>query len=118
MLLIYYFRYTTDCPELQLRRLGDLWFMCRQWQRAFDTYHTAKREFYADSAWLCYAGALEMAAISAFMAGDSNRKTHAYMEESIVTYLNTCRLVVFIAFCQIQLVHKNHTIYLLLFSFQ
>ncbi|PZC79153.1 hypothetical protein B5X24_HaOG216843 [Helicoverpa armigera] len=85
--------YTSDCPELQLRRLGDLWFLCRQWQRAFDTYHTAKREFYADSAWLCYAGALEMAAISAFMAADSNRKTHGYMEESIVTYLNTCRMV-------------------------
>lgn len=85
--------YTNDCPELQLRRLGDLWFLCGQWQRAFDTYHTAKREFYADSAWLCYAGALEMAAISAFMAGDSNRKTHGYLEESIVTYLNTCRMV-------------------------
>ncbi|CAB3239968.1 unnamed protein product [Arctia plantaginis] len=85
--------YTSDCPELQLRRLGDLWFLCRQWQRAFDAYHTAKREFYADSAWLCYAGALEMAAISAFMAGDANRKTHGYMEESIVTYLNTCRMV-------------------------
>ncbi|XP_049881251.1 trafficking protein particle complex subunit 8 [Pectinophora gossypiella] len=87
--------YSTDCPELQLRRLGDLWFMCGQWQRAFDTYHTAKREFYADSAWLCYAGALEMAAISAFMAGEANRKTHGYMEESIVTYLNTCRMVQF-----------------------
>ncbi|XP_060805731.1 trafficking protein particle complex subunit 8 isoform X2 [Amyelois transitella] len=85
--------YSNDCPELQLRRLGDLWFLCGQWQRAFDTYHTAKREFYADSAWLCYAGALEMAAISAFMAGDANRKTHGYMEESITTYLNTCRMV-------------------------
>lgn len=80
---------------MQLRRLGDLWFLCRQWQRAFDAYHTAKREFYADSAWLCYAGALEMAAISAFMAGDANRKTHGYMEESIVTYLNTCRCLQF-----------------------
>ncbi|KPJ16736.1 hypothetical protein RR48_10335 [Papilio machaon] len=85
--------YSSDCPELQLRRLGDLWFLCGQWQRAFDAYHTAKREFYADSAWLCYAGALEMAAISAFMAGEANRKTHSYMEESIVTYLNTCRMV-------------------------
>ncbi|XP_013175761.1 PREDICTED: trafficking protein particle complex subunit 8 [Papilio xuthus] len=85
--------YSSDCPELQLRRLGDLWFLCGQWQRAFDAYHTAKREFYADSAWLCYAGALEMAAISAFMAGEANRKTHGYMEESIVTYLNTCRMV-------------------------
>ncbi|KAL4712641.1 hypothetical protein ACJJTC_007938 [Scirpophaga incertulas] len=85
--------YTNDCPELQLRRLGDLYFLCGQWQRAFDAYHTAKREFYADSAWLCYAGALEMAAVSAFMAGDTNRKTYGYMEESIVTYLNTCRMV-------------------------
>ncbi|CAH2102558.1 unnamed protein product [Euphydryas editha] len=85
--------YSSDCPELQLRRLGDLWFLCGQWQRAFDAYHTAKREFYADSAWLCYAGALEMAAISAFMAGEANRKTFGYMEESIVTYLNTCRMV-------------------------
>lgn len=85
--------YSSDCPELQLRRLGDLWFLLGQWQRAFDTYHTAKREFYADSAWLCYAGALEMAAVSAFMAGDANKKTHGYMEESIVTYLNTCRMV-------------------------
>ncbi|XP_072943715.1 trafficking protein particle complex subunit 8 [Epargyreus clarus] len=85
--------YNTDCPELQLRRLGDLWFICGQWQKAFDAYHTAKREFYADSAWLCYAGALEMAAISAFMAGEANRKTYSYMEESIVTYLNTCRMI-------------------------
>ncbi|XP_061385966.1 trafficking protein particle complex subunit 8 isoform X3 [Danaus plexippus] len=85
--------YSSDCPELQLRRLGDVWFMCGQWSRAFDSYHAAKREFYADSAWLCYAGALEMAAVSAFMAGDANRKTFGYMEESIVTYLNTCRMV-------------------------
>ncbi|XP_023939464.1 trafficking protein particle complex subunit 8 [Bicyclus anynana] len=85
--------YSTDCAELQLRRLGDLWFLCGQWQRAFDAYHTAKREFYADSAWLCYAGALEMAALSAFMAGEANRKTFGYMEESIVTYLNTCRMI-------------------------
>ncbi|CAK1539980.1 unnamed protein product [Leptosia nina] len=85
--------YSSECPELQLRRLGDLWFLCGQWQRAFDAYHTAKREFYADSAWLCYAGALEMAAVSAFMAGEASRKTHAYMEESINTYLNTCRMV-------------------------
>ncbi|VVC87502.1 unnamed protein product [Leptidea sinapis] len=74
--------YSSDCPELQLRRLGDLWFMCGQWHRAYDAYHTAKREFYADSAWLCYAGALEMAAVSAFMAGEANRKTFAYMEET------------------------------------
>lgn len=98
LLQIFICSYSNDCPELQLRRLGDLWFMCGQWQRAFDAYHTAKREFYADSAWLCYAGALEMAAISAFMSGEANRKTHGYMEESVLTYLNTCRLFSFLYF--------------------
>ncbi|CAH0724853.1 unnamed protein product, partial [Brenthis ino] len=85
--------YSSSCPELQLRRLGDAWLLCAQWARAFDAYHAAKREFSADGAWLCYAGALEMAALSAFMAGDASRKTFGYMEESIVTYLNTCRMV-------------------------
>lgn len=57
-------------------------------------YHQAKRDFNADSAWQYYAGALEMAALSAFMLETSNRKTYDYMEEAIVTYLNICKLVV------------------------
>lgn len=32
-----------------------------------------------------------MAALSAFMADESSRKTYDYMEESITTYLNTCK---------------------------
>jgi hypothetical protein len=89
------FSYTGDCPELQLRRLGDLWFMLGQWNQAFQAYHAAKREFSADGAWLCYAGALEMAALSAFMGGETSRKTLDYMEEGILTYLNSCRYLIF-----------------------
>lgn len=33
-----------------------------------------------------------MAAMAAFMLGTSSRKTYDYMEESIVTYLNICKL--------------------------
>lgn len=86
------FRYSSDCPELQLRRLGDLCFMFGAYALAFTAYHSAKRDFSADAAWLHYAGALEMAALSLYMQGnDSSRKAHDYAEESIVTYLNTCR---------------------------
>lgn len=85
--------YSSDCPELQLRRLGDLCFMFGAYSLAFTAYHSAKRDFNADAAWLHYAGALEMAALSMYMQGnDSSRKAHDYAEESIVTYLNTCRM--------------------------
>uniref|UniRef100_A0A1B6D9P4 Trafficking protein particle complex subunit 8 n=1 Tax=Clastoptera arizonana TaxID=38151 RepID=A0A1B6D9P4_9HEMI len=85
--------YTSDSPELQLRRLGDLCFMFGAYSLAFTAYHGAKRDFNADSAWLHYAGALEMAALSLFMqGGETSRKAHEYAEESILSYLNACRM--------------------------
>lgn len=61
---------------------------------AFTAYHAAKRDFNADAAWLYYAGALEMAALSLFMQPtDPTRKALEYAEESILTYLNSCRFV-------------------------
>ncbi|XP_014255428.1 trafficking protein particle complex subunit 8 [Cimex lectularius] len=86
--------YSSDSHELQLRRLGDLCFMIGHYQMAFNAYHSAKRDFNADGAWLHYAGALEMAALSAFMANSDNltRKVIDYFEESIVTYQNACRM--------------------------
>lgn len=84
--------YTTESTELQTRKLGDLYFMFGNYNLAFQAYHQAKRDFYADSAWQFYAGALEMAALAAFMQGTANRKTYDYMEEAITTYLNVCKL--------------------------
>lgn len=74
-----------------MRKLGDLYFMFGHYSMAYQAYHSAKRDFNADQAWLYYAGALEMAALSAFMANEANRKTFDYMDESITTYLNTCK---------------------------
>ena len=42
-------------------------------------------------AWLCYAGVLEMASISAFLDGNQSKRSHDYIDESIVTYLYTCK---------------------------
>ncbi|XP_076235516.1 trafficking protein particle complex subunit 8 homolog l(3)76BDm isoform X2 [Calliopsis andreniformis] len=83
--------YTTESPELQLRRLGDLCFMFGHYSLAYQAYHSAKRDFGADHAWLYYAGALEMAALSAFMQGETNRKTIEYMDEAILTYSTSCK---------------------------
>lgn len=84
--------YTNESTELQTRKLGDLYFMFGHFNAAFQSYHQAKRDFNADSAWQYYAGALEMAALSAFMLGTASRKTFDYMEEAIMTYLNSCKL--------------------------
>ncbi|XP_058065337.1 trafficking protein particle complex subunit 8 [Anopheles bellator] len=84
--------YTNESTELQTRKLGDLYFMFCHYSLAFQAYHQAKRDFNADSAWQYYAGALEMAALAAYMQGTANRKTYDYMEEAILTYLNSCKL--------------------------
>lgn len=84
--------YTIESPELQLRRLGDLCFMFGHYTLAYQAYHTAKRDFAADQAWLYYAGALEMAALSAFMQGEMTRKTIEYMDDAILTYSNSCKM--------------------------
>lgn len=84
--------YTNESVELQTRKLGDLYFMFGHYNLAFQAYHQAKRDFNADSAWQYYAGALEMAAVSAFMLGTANRKTYDYMEDAIVCYLSVCKL--------------------------
>ncbi|GFR74415.1 trafficking protein particle complex subunit 8 [Elysia marginata] len=81
--------YTKDAPELQLRRLGDLAFLFQMYDFAYHTYHTAKKDFNNDQAWLHFAGALEMASLSLFLQGPNTQKQypHHYMETAISTYL-------------------------------
>jgi len=94
ILICYYlFSYTNDSPELQTRRLADLYMILGAWSLAFPLYQTAKRDFSADNAWMLYSGAIEMAAICALMCPSvcDNRKAIEYANESVLTYLNTCR---------------------------
>lgn len=87
--------YSSDSSlELQTRKLGDLHFLFGNYAQAFQHYHQVKRDFQVDSAWQYYAGALEMAGLSAFLANvtnASNQKAFAYLEEAIVVYLNQCK---------------------------
>lgn len=50
--------YSTDSPELQHRKLGDLSFLVQHYELAYTSYHSAKREFNNDHAWLYFAGSL------------------------------------------------------------
>ncbi|CAG5114906.1 unnamed protein product [Candidula unifasciata] len=85
--------YTRDAPELQLRRLADLAFLFQMYDFAYNTYHTVKKDFNNDQAWLHFAGALEMASLAVFLLGPQSQKQypHHYMETAISTYLTSCR---------------------------
>ncbi|XP_049275970.1 trafficking protein particle complex subunit 8 isoform X3 [Rhipicephalus sanguineus] len=86
--------YGQDAPELQVRRLGDLAFLFQLYEFAYQAYHSAKRDFSGDSAWLHLAGAQEMAALAVFMAGVSAQRPFPvrYMDSAIDLYLNTCKV--------------------------
>nr|XP_042908090.1 trafficking protein particle complex subunit 8 isoform X2 [Parasteatoda tepidariorum] len=85
--------YGPDAPELQVRKLGDLAFMFQLYELAYQAYHTAKRDFSADQAWLHFAGASEMAALSAFMQNNPAQEYPLrYIESAINTYLHPCKL--------------------------
>ena len=52
------FRYSNDSPELFQRKLGDLAFLVQNYELAYNSYHTAKRDFNNEHAWFYFAGAL------------------------------------------------------------
>lgn len=60
--------YRPDAPEAIMRRLADYCFMLRDWKLALSTYDILRTDFQNDKAWRHYAGAAEMAALSALMS--------------------------------------------------
>ncbi|XP_043229133.1 trafficking protein particle complex subunit 8-like isoform X2 [Amphibalanus amphitrite] len=85
--------YSHEAPEIQVRRLGDLAFMFGHYDLAYQAYHTAKRDFNADAAWLHFAGAVEMAALSVFLHGAHGKPfPQHYLDQAVTTYLDTCRM--------------------------
>ncbi|XP_045613313.1 trafficking protein particle complex subunit 8 [Procambarus clarkii] len=83
--------YSPEATELQTRRLGDLCFMFGLYELSYSFYHTAKNDFKSDQAWLYFAGAQEMAALAAFMQNSSDYPKR-YLENSLQTYLNVCKV--------------------------
>ncbi|XP_069575816.1 trafficking protein particle complex subunit 8 isoform X1 [Brachyistius frenatus] len=84
--------YPPEAPELQIRKMADLCFLVQHYELAYSCYHTAKKDFLSDQAMLYAAGALEMAAVSAFLQGGAPRPYPAhYMDTAIQTYRDVCK---------------------------
>ncbi|CAK9294710.1 unnamed protein product [Gordionus sp. m RMFG-2023] len=88
--------YNFDSLELQTRQLADLSFLFQCFQTAYSLYHTAKKDFQSDQAWIYYAGAVEMAGISSYMLGTiATQFPFHYLDSAINTYLSVCNLPIF-----------------------
>ncbi|XP_028592919.2 trafficking protein particle complex subunit 8 isoform X3 [Podarcis muralis] len=84
--------YPPEAPELQIRKMADLCFLVQHYELAYNCYHTAKKDFLNDQAMLYAAGALEMAAVSAFLQPGAPRPYPAhYMDTAIQTYRDICK---------------------------
>lgn len=84
--------YPPEAPELQIRKMADLCFLVQHYELAYNCYHTAKKDFLSDQAMLYAAGALEMAAVSAFLQTGAPRPYPAhYMDTAIQTYKDVCK---------------------------
>ncbi|XP_054880101.1 trafficking protein particle complex subunit 8 isoform X2 [Poeciliopsis prolifica] len=88
----YGLQYPPEAPELQIRKMADLCFLVQHYELAYSCYHTAKKDFLSDQAMLYAAGALEMAAVSAFLQGGASRPYPShYMDTAIQTYKDVCK---------------------------
>ncbi|XP_063779722.1 trafficking protein particle complex subunit 8 isoform X3 [Pseudophryne corroboree] len=92
--------YPPEAPELQIRKMADLCFLVQHYDLAYSCYHTAKKDFLSDQAMLYAAGALEMAAVSAFLQPGAPRPYPAhYMDTAIQTYRDICKNMVLAERC-------------------
>ncbi|XP_030627533.1 trafficking protein particle complex subunit 8 isoform X2 [Chanos chanos] len=92
--------YPPEAPELQIRKMADLCFLVQHYELAYNCYHTAKKDFLSDQAMLYAAGALEMAAVSAFLQTGAQRPyPDRYMDTAIQTYRDTCKNMVLAERC-------------------
>ncbi|XP_067368417.1 trafficking protein particle complex subunit 8 isoform X2 [Channa argus] len=92
--------YPPEAPELQIRKMADLCFLVQHYELAYSCYHTAKKDFLSDQAMLYAAGALEMAAVSAFLQTGAPRPYPAhYMDTAIQTYRDVCKNMVLAERC-------------------
>jgi hypothetical protein len=83
-----------DSIERLMRLVGDVALLLQNYELAYNLHHTLKRDLQGKEFWLHYAGALEMAALSAQLMGQNRKEVQTYLEEASQLYGKTLSLVV------------------------
>eukprot|EP00124_Ichthyophonus_hoferi_P004516 Ihof_evm1s508 gene=Ihof_evmTU1s508 len=80
------FGYKWEGIEAQMRRLGDLAFMLRDYDLANQTYASIKRDYQQDRAWMHIAGTQEMIGICMHMLDPTRRDCDPIIDQAISSY--------------------------------
>lgn len=79
--------YIPDAQEMQQRKLADICMIFNIYEMAHNLYYAARKDFQSESAWIYYAGASEMSAVSSYFL---HKYQHNHIEQAIITYMDTC----------------------------
>jgi hypothetical protein len=72
--------------EFQIRHLGDLSFMMKDFDLALSSYRLISNDFKSDKAWKNYAGAMEMAGFCIIMMRGSQREAEICLDSAFSAY--------------------------------
>ena len=89
----FYFSYTHNSIELQLRQLADMAFLLQNYDLAIQSYQHLKKDFQGASAWMYYAGVVEMIGMCTYLLSSTRREVVSYLEEAMSVYYSSCKLV-------------------------
>lgn len=110
--------YIPDAQEMQQRKLADICMIFGMYEMAHSLYYSARKDFQSESAWLYYAGASEMSAISSYFL---NKYQHNHIDQAIMAYMDTCKNVNLATrasilatelLCQLKRFHDAATLYI------
>ncbi|QDZ18133.1 trafficking protein particle complex III protein Trs85 [Chloropicon primus] len=78
--------YSSQSIEFQIRHLGDLSFMMKDYNLALSSYRLISNDFKSDKAWKNYGGAMEMAGLCIVMMRGSQREAEVCLDSAFSAY--------------------------------
>lgn len=68
-------------------------FLLQNYDLAVQSYQHLKKDFQGASAWMYYAGVVEMIGMSTYLLSPTRREVVSYLEEAMSVYYSSCKLV-------------------------
>ena len=78
--------YGPQSIEFQIRHLGDLSFMMKDFELALSSYRLVSNDFKSDKAWKNYGGSMEMAGLCIVMMRGSQREAETCLDSAFSAY--------------------------------